>query len=112
MQSALRQHAAPSGDAGPVISSEREVALMPTNASGVRRLFFAGAFAILLTGSACESASSSPGVTPSGAAGAAAGTSGAAGAAAGAGGPVTDPATPDFRAGLQSNGSITYVRNK
>ncbi len=38
------------------------------------------------------------------------GTGGA--GAGGAAGPLTDPGVPNFRAGLQANGSITYVRSK
>jgi hypothetical protein len=77
-----------------------------------RRPLVALGFASFLTLAACES------TTPPSESAGAAGVGGSAGAAAGAagspgsGGPVTDPGTGGFRAGMQANGSIAYVRNK
>jgi hypothetical protein len=86
----------------------------------------AAALATFLTVSGCDSTTSplqpagmaGAGGGPAGAGGAPAGAGGApsgAGGAAGApatGGPVTDPGTGGVRAGLQANGSISYVRTK
>ena len=87
---------------------------MPTTASHwsrrAGRPLVALVFASFLTVAACES------TTPPSVSTGAAGAGGSAGAAAagstGSGGPITDPGTGGFRAGIQTNGSIAYVRNK
>jgi hypothetical protein len=75
--------------------------------------FAALAFASFLTAAGCDSTTPLTGPTGSGGAGGAApsGTGSAAGAPA-TGGPVTDPGAGGAPAGLQANGSITYVRSK
>ena len=67
-------------------------------------------FALVLLGAGCEAGTGQPGV--------ATGSGGAAGAVASGGtggtssaGPVRE-ASPGLRPGIQSNGSIAYVRNK
>jgi hypothetical protein len=75
---------------------------------------FLTAAGCFLTAAGCDS-TTTPGVTGGGGAGGAGGAPSGAGGASGApatGGPVTDPGAGGLRAGLQANGSITYVRNK
>jgi hypothetical protein len=107
---------------------------MPTMSSPPTRRWTRGiaaaALAVFLTAGGCDSTApqntgaGGAGGAPSGtggASGAPSGTGGASGAPSGTGGasgapatggPVTDPGTGGLRAGLQANGSITYVRNK
>jgi hypothetical protein len=89
------------------------------------RALSAAAFVSFLTVAGCNSTNPAPSATgaaggggasgaPSGAGGAAGAPSGAGGAAGAlaTGGPVADAGTNGAPAGLQTNGSIMYVRNK